>query len=401
MRPRWAVALGAAVLLLIGSRLLLPALIESRIVAAGSEAGIRLTLDDLSLSVLSGVLRVRGLEIEQGSQQPVDAAGSPRLSVGQASADLEWTMLAGGTLHLAHLELSDVHLSGAGAGVSSLSDGPDAIEADEPDAAVLPWPLRIDQLRLRNARVDLSDGGGPGPRLELPELALGDIELAGTHLRIGSLAIDQPVLVLPTAADSEAPPAEVPTPQPPSSPALSVLLDLVELNGASISLHLGEGESLRGTLTARATGIHTAGEVRFPLEAALEVAGGRIDVSGTVHPESLSFDCEVSMRGLALVELAGALSPELGPWWEEGTLDGDLRISSSEAAPLVLAGEIRGSGLTFRAPGGDGLAISVADFSVPVERIELGDSAAATDSRNPSDDYPTYPNGRFTHQWSP
>lgn len=159
---RILLVLGIAVALMVVTRGLAPRVLEDRLVGLAREAGLELSVRDLTLGVLSGTVRLAGLSVAE-----TDTIDRPFLTADQASVQLRWRPLLDGRIHLAHARLARGRWLGTvdadGLRVPGQARAtPTEVAADtgeaEEDAA--PWPILLDLASIEALEVGLTLADG-------------------------------------------------------------------------------------------------------------------------------------------------------------------------------------------------------------------------------------------------
>ena len=259
---------------------------------------------------------------------------------------------------------------------------PDAGEADvegAPDdaAAGSGWPVRVDRLELRDLALHMVDPRGAHTRyvdLDLEALRLGDFHLdeAG-GIALGEIGIERPLLRI--RRELVEPGTAAPAPETaPAEPAPALRLDVERLavERAEFTL-LTAGEPLDVALELEATGVN-AGLRRFPVDLALEVAGGRVALRGELGLAPLVFDGRLELDGVDLAPLAAAADPRRAPWFQGGRASAQLalalRVDASPEAGVRASGPVSVRDLRVAPPEGE-------DFAVAWQRLDVAVDALA------------------------
>jgi hypothetical protein len=371
---RLAIALGVAALLAAGLRVALPTLL-----ARGLERGARRALDlplrvgDVGLGLLLGKLELRDLALGRAGAA---STADPVLQVRRIAAQIAWTDLLRGRVHLRELAVEDpvVRLARRADGTLESPLPPAAAEEAPPaEPAGEPWAYAVDHLRLAGLDLALAQAGREGEPVgfSLEELSLADVALRGEELTLGAVNLRGPRLrvprdlVFPARPAGEAPapgPAATPAePAPPAPPTEATTaapppagsegpryrLERVEIERAGFAL-LTEGEPLELELDLRAEGVTAAAGETFPLALALRVGGGEVGADGRVGLAPPSFQGKLHWAALPLPLFVLAVRPDLVPWVRSCQAEGDLELGvrlapgpgADEPAAVRVAGRV-------------------------------------------------------------
>jgi hypothetical protein len=206
-----AVAIGLFAL----TRGVLPLVLEDQLTSLATDAGLDLTVRDLTLSLLSGTVSLAGISVAE-----LDARGEPFFVTERASVELHWVPLLDGRIHLAHARLGRGRFLGSmdenGFQIPGRSNEPDGVVAEpEPQSpeseASAGWPLLLDiaAIDALDVGLTLADGthvdatvsisverfatehpeseGGAFPVTAIVEIADGRVEFQGEATLAGAV----------------------------------------------------------------------------------------------------------------------------------------------------------------------------------------------------------------------
>ncbi|MCL4684906.1 AsmA family protein [Myxococcota bacterium] len=254
-----------------------------------------------------------------------------------------------------------------------------------------PWAVHVEQLTLRSPDVRIIDEAADVVLVDfgLEELTLGDIEVRGADLSLGSVGIDGPVLRVRrdfVFGASETPPAPVapsPAPAAPSAPpddeaAPSYRIERLAIDRAQF-VWITEVGPLDVALTLAAEGLTATEGEWFPLALTLEIGAGRFVVDGQVGILPPRYEGRITWEQLPFPPLAVAARPDVAPWLRSVRSQGDLQVSArlakTDAGPagIQLSGPLMLEALEFGDPKGQEvgvgwqtLEIAIRDLQVPI-----------------------------------
>ncbi len=385
-------ALATAVVGLVALRLATPFVLEQLIEREASRAlGRAVEVGSVDLSLLRGRVGVNRvyagpLPTERGADAPL-APENVRLGAARVAADVSLRDLLRGRIRVQDVRIDAprvLRLRDVAGHLPPLLLASATTEAEEPRAGGGPPPLVLDRLRVTRARFFYFDASRPERvpfELGVEELRIEDLGLEGGALHVAHLDIGEPTLrVLDGFAAADlADDAAPPPPPPPDAEPLAVHVAELTLRDASASFLREAGSDLEARFALRATDVRLGGDAPFPVEATLDVAGGRISLDGRAALGPVRFDGTLGWSDLSLAPLAEAALPaDSGLSLAEGSTRGALEVALrlGEGGALTLGGDARVDGL--KASDAAGLELGWSSLAVALERahVELGGDGA-------------------------
>jgi hypothetical protein len=265
----------------------------------------------------------------------------------------------------------------------------EAPEVEEPSSE--PWAVHVEQLALRSPDIRIVDEAVDVVLVDfgLEELTLGDIEVHGADLSLGSVEIEGPVLRVRrdfVFGASKAPPAPVassPAPEPSPAPsdesaAPSFGIERLAIDRAQF-VWITEVGPLDVALTLEAEEVTATEGEWFPLTLTLEIGDGRFVVDGRVGILPPRYEGRITWEQLPFPPLAVAARPDVASWLRSVRSRGDLQVSArlakTDAGPagIQLSGPAALEALELGDPKGEEvgvgwqtLEIAIRDLQVPI-----------------------------------
>lgn len=361
--PTWvrraAVVLGALAVLALAVRALLPTLVDLAI-RRGLEGrlGLPSRVDDVDLALWRGEVAVDGLVVGRPAERGAGRLDPDRALVvwRAARARLAWGDLLRGRVRLLEVALDGpvVRLVRAPDGrIESLAEiaaasapserDTEAARAREPAAEEPGWPVAVDRLALRDARLALADAardGGELAALAFEALELEDLRFENDRLTLGSVALRGPELRLqrrwPEGAGGAGEPAEEPAASPAARPAeggdgIEARVERVAVEGASVVL-LADGEPLEVRIDLEAREVTPAAGATFPVRLDVAIDPGTLSFEGDCALSPLGVDGRLAWQDLPVPALAAMGAPALRGWVRSARASGELAVRL-ETAP--------------------------------------------------------------------
>jgi hypothetical protein len=421
LRSRRARAIALVAACGLAVRAALPYALARGIAWGGERAtGLGVSVANVDLGLLQGRFVLDGLAVAGPRHPPVEPgvvdAETALIGWQRLALNLEWLDLLLGRVRFSDFSLAGLdgrleldpagrpilpvlgapEAPGGEAGPSAGEPTPTQAEPPAPEGEGDGWPILVDRLALSDVAFELLDGHeAPAVSVGLEGLELSDVASDASGLALGAIGIRAPsvrvrrdYLLGEPAPAPEPGPGEAAATAGPEPAADTYRMEELHVERAEFTL-LTDAGPIRMALRMDATGLTTAPGVRFPLEVALEVERGAIELSGDLGVAPPVFDGKLAWRGLPLSPLLMVARPDLVGWVESHAASGDLALDlrteggSEAAAGLRLSGTVVSENLSFRDPSQGDLSLGWRRFEVPIEEVffPLGDAAAATPVR--------------------
>ncbi len=420
------IAIGVLAALLL-ARVALPYALEWAIESFGTDAvGAPVAVEDVDLSVLAGGVALEGLTVDGVDE-------SRLLSLDRLHANLQWTSLFRGEVHLAELRLDapaiafDVDEYGAprlpepvteeaGDPVAEPVEAPSVENASEEPApgagAEEPapaedegaedpgWPVLIDQLVVTGADLRVTDpsleGTDPAVDFGFGAFELAAIRMEGGRFGLGGVGLSEPRLEIRrdfVTAERPTPPAEE---DDAPGEAQAHRVERLGIDRAEFTL-LTDGGPLEVALAFEATELSTAAGATFPLRIDLEIEGGTLGIEGTVGVEPPTFAGALRWASLPVPKLALAADPRLSGWLRSASASGNLDLEFGPATndALIVSGTTQLDGFDFASPDGEEVTLTWESLAVELARSTLPTAGGAPEIDVASVTWKA-PKGRYT-----
>jgi hypothetical protein len=375
--------------------------------------GLDARVANVDLSLFGGNATIEGLWVAApGVASPDDPAPDPTtaiLALDRVHADVAWTDLVRGTIHLTQVVVenpsSRVARQADGgidplAGATPPPPDPDAEPEPEPEQAAAEeeagggMPVLVDSLVVRGVSLRLMDAvdGAELAAFDLEELDLNTVRLEAGGFGLGGISLEKPTVRVqrdfaldptggrvPAAEEADAPPeaaAEQEAPASPGTPAPGRSIGDLEIERAAFTLLVGT-RKLDVALQLKADAVSLDSGSTFPFSFGLDVDKGHLQVDGTAGIAPPYFDGKVAWRELPIPLLAMGVRPDLGDWVRSshahGDLDVNLRMAAAADAPpgLRVSGRLELGGLELAEPGGENLRLAWKQLEILLEEVSV------------------------------
>lgn len=406
-RLLWLV--GAFVLLLAGLRMILPTLLERGTAYASRHyLGLPARVGNVDFSLWHGAAVFEDVSVGRlpDEASPRDAAWNPPpidaatalLHFDRVALKWSWT-----DFFRKKVRLFEVSLEAPSVRVRREADGtidplrlarpvekfvPAVEESPEPEPTES-WPLEIARFVLLSPAVVVEDAptGQNLMEFSLESFEIADVRVSGNDVGLGPMAIRDPVLRVQrdlVFAESIAQgPAETHRPSSATAPGSAapgakvsksgIRVQAVDVERAKFTWLSREGP-LEVTLTLKATELTAEEGKRFPLDLALQIGPGTLEVKGEVGLLPPIFKGRVTWAGLSFPPLLLAAQPELAGWLRSADASGDLKVRMDPAGvegppSLQLSGRVNLNSFVIVEPSSNEVSIGWQSLAAEINEV--------------------------------
>ncbi len=223
-----------------------------------------------------------------------------------------------------------------------LASAPEAQPAATPEAkpkAGRPWEVDLRRFVLRKPNVSIVDVPTGSDLLEfsLESFEIDQASNRNANFGFGAVAIHGPVLkvrrdliLAETKAAATAPPVPAAAPAEATTSRSGFRIKQIAIERAEFTWLSAKGP-LDVTMTLKASGLTAEQGKRFPLELALQLGKGRVDLDGEVGVLPPYYKGSVRWDGISFSPLLLAAMPELAAWLQSAAASGDLKVTADLA----------------------------------------------------------------------
>ena len=278
-----------------------------------------------------------------------------------------------------------------------------------------PWQVELRRFVLRKPNVSIVDVPTGADLLEfsLESFEIDQASNRDADFGLGAVAIHGPVLrVQRELILAEPKTAEPASPSPAATPSAATnrsgfRIKQINIERAEFAWLSAKGP-LDVTMTLKASGLTADQGKRFPLELALQLGKGSVDLSGEVGVLPPYYKGRIRWDGISFSPLLLAVAPELAAWLQSTSASGDLKVTAD------LAGEkgspsVRFSGRTtlenFVAadPSGSGFAVGWKRLDLITRQAVIPLATAGKPAQSPNVEIERIsliePRLLYTHPW--